>query len=128
MTDYMDKIDGTKAPKLWRDMTPEEKGALLLAHHEGKVIETWFRGAWIGKGHGGWGKQNAYRIRPESKRETVTLHGYVQIPGDGAQFDDAWINHKNNTHRITLPVIDGDLPPGTYTSPDGHTITVERIK
>jgi hypothetical protein len=25
-------------PKLWRDMTPEEKGALLLAHHEGKVI------------------------------------------------------------------------------------------
>jgi len=26
-------------PKLWREMTDAEKGALLLAHHEGKVIE-----------------------------------------------------------------------------------------
>jgi hypothetical protein len=33
------------APKLWRDMTPEEKGALLLAAHEGKVIE--YDGAWM---------------------------------------------------------------------------------
>jgi len=29
----------TPTPKLWRDMTPEEKGALMLAAHEGKVIE-----------------------------------------------------------------------------------------
>jgi hypothetical protein len=27
-------------PKIWRDMTPEEKGALLLGWHEGKVIEA----------------------------------------------------------------------------------------
>lgn len=29
----------TNEYKLWRDMTPEEKGALLLAKHEGKRIQ-----------------------------------------------------------------------------------------
>jgi hypothetical protein len=28
-------------PTLWRDMTDEEKGALLLAEHDGARIETW---------------------------------------------------------------------------------------
>jgi hypothetical protein len=81
------------APKTWRDMTPEERGALLLAHHEGKVIETWFRGAWINKGHGGWGKQNAYRIRPEPKRETVTRH----------------LSHAGVAYPVTIDVVDGVL-------------------
>jgi hypothetical protein len=73
-------------PKLWKDMTPEEKGALLLAHHEGKDIE------WTGcaaRQTGGWdpwevcdsrylwdgewcGHGFAYRVKPEPKREKVT--------------------------------------------------------
>ena len=68
-------------PKLWRDMTPEEKGALLLAAHEGKVIEEWtpdIRGVnpqWLE-----WHPQpkfmldgRAYRIKLEPKIETVAL-------------------------------------------------------
>ena len=34
--------DTQDTPTLWKDMTPEEKGALLLAKHEGKSIE-WYR-------------------------------------------------------------------------------------
>ena len=34
--------DTQDTPTLWKDMTPEEKGALLLANHEGKSIE-WYR-------------------------------------------------------------------------------------
>jgi hypothetical protein len=86
------------APKLWRDMTPEEKVALLLAHHEGKVIEI---GRYLGEGaefwysatRPGWGKQNAYRIRPEPKRETVTRH----------------LSHAGVAYPVTIDVVDGVL-------------------
>jgi hypothetical protein len=105
-------------PKLWRDMTPEEKGALLLAHHEGKMIETWFRGAWIGKGHGGWGKENAYRIRPEPKRETVRIEGYV-ISNDDCVFSNMR-DILGDTHRITFDLIDG--------KPDCASVKMERIE
>ncbi len=64
----------TQTPKLWRDMTDAEKGALLLAHHEGKVIEVWRRGS------GGWAtfpecfhENEAYRVRPEPKVEVVDV-------------------------------------------------------
>lgn len=74
--------------KLWRDMTPEEKGALLLAHHEGKVIEYWKRGT------GGWEKlksgfydNEAYRVKPEPKIETIERFWYG--------------------HRITFNLING---------------------
>jgi hypothetical protein len=56
-------------PKLWRDMTPEEKGALLLAEHEGKVIECYFLSGWV-ECNPEWYEFNAYRVRPEPKRET----------------------------------------------------------
>ena len=60
----------TETPKLWRDMTPEEKGALLLAHHEGKAIEMLFcSGEWVTVTPQ-WATNAAYRIRPEPKRET----------------------------------------------------------
>ena len=62
-------------PKLWGDMTPAEKGALLLAHHEGKVIEWnipvsdhtgeivgW---KWVECENVGYSPKFAYRVRPE---------------------------------------------------------------
>lgn len=66
-----------EAPKLWRDMSPEEKGALLLAHHEGEVIE-WtrcpgdieFKRNSKSGGRPIWDDRHAYRIRPEPKLET----------------------------------------------------------
>ena len=62
-------------PKLWGDMTPEEKGALLLARHEGKVIQYESHG-WhdCDMAPPGWFDGDAYRVRPEPKRETVVLY------------------------------------------------------
>lgn len=57
-----------ETPKLWRDMTPEEKGALLLAHHEGNVIE-WVSGGKVRRSDEGytpcWDDPYAYRIKPD---------------------------------------------------------------
>ena len=64
---------------LWRDMTPEEKGALLLAHHEGKVIEVFggdgYHDMWHDRLYPSFEDDCAYRIKPEPKRETLKLYG-----------------------------------------------------
>lgn len=61
--------------KLWKDMTPEEKGALLLAYHEGKVIEhtIWSSKEWFEAKKGvhsplSWHDDLAYRVKPEPKK------------------------------------------------------------
>lgn len=94
----------TEAIKLWRDMTPEEKGALLLAAHEGKVIEVWVGGKnWLST-HGDpeWENCLAYRIRPEPKRETVTLYS-----ADGLAWSS--LHGTNAKWRQTYDLIDGRL-------------------
>jgi len=102
-------VEWTDTPKLWRDMTPEEKGALLLAHHEGKAIECLdpaLGNGWLAILEPEFDSDClAYRIRPEPKRETVTLYGNT----DGS----TWLNFgqrnvvKFDTHRITFDLIDG---------------------
>lgn len=63
--------------RLWKDMTPEEKGALLLAYHEGKVIEFSFPEDGLGwwstsKDDGGgvlsWHSNGCYRVKPQPKQ------------------------------------------------------------
>ena len=102
-------------PKLWRDMTPEEKGALLLAHHEGRDLEYWRRGS------GGWAScpslgiydNKAYRIKHEPKVETVTIYGRPDVQ---------WVLEqcKHDTHKITFTTIDG--------KPDCASIKMEEFK
>jgi len=101
-------------PTKWADMTPEEKGALLLARHEGKVIQRSYGGAWETV-DALFFNQLAYRIKPEPKRETVTMTGY-KVNG--------WYFAKKNsqaldTHRITFDTINGE--------PDCATIRMERL-
>lgn len=91
-------------PKKWGDMSDEEKGALLLAHHEGKVIEVNAGDGWheiepIFKG------SIAYRIKPEPVRETRL----VQI---------------RNLHDKLIGYGDIDYING---EPDLDTIKMERI-
>lgn len=109
-------------PKLWRDMTPEEKGALLLAHHEGKVLEVAYHGTpWLTKTVDHWHDHAVYRVRPEPKGGTVILYGSsTSYFGIVSMFGD--------THQISFEVINGDIPTGTYTSEEGNVIKVERIK
>ena len=68
----------TPQPKLWRDMTAEEKGGLLLAAHERKVIEWSYGLPWVTRNSSAtsiaaWDDECAYRIRQEPKVETVAL-------------------------------------------------------
>jgi hypothetical protein len=98
-------------------MTPEQKGALLLAHHEGKGIQfshacEWF--TFTTQWHG-WRGKLAYRVKPEPKRETVTMtghnRGYWCFGSDRLEDRD--------THRITFDTIDGE--------PDCATIRMDRL-
>jgi hypothetical protein len=68
--------DAPAEPVLWRDMTPEQKGALLLAHQEGKVIEVKevHQSNWSRNDYPEWWREFAYRVRPEPKRETRPLY------------------------------------------------------
>jgi len=90
-------------PTIWADMTPEEKGALLLADHERKPIEVFHSGKWCPRIHGGFGGQSGYRIKPEPKRETESRHMY----------------HNINKYIATFDTIDGE--------PDCSTIRMERL-
>lgn len=117
-TDSPDLIaEWIDTPTLWRDMIPEEKGAVLLAHHEGKVIEaidpqdksdTWGQCFNVGEID-----DYAYRIKPEPKRETVTLHGC------GFYWEQSEQPCPSDTHRITFDTIDGE--------PDLTSIEMEKI-
>jgi len=115
----------TIEPKLWRDMTPEEKGALLLAHHEGKVIEfcrprgtpdcpapVWTAQRPI------WTDELAYRVRPE--RETVELVGADFGKGASViwRFSQRGFYGKTD-HRIIFEIVDGE--------PDCASIRMEKI-
>lgn len=74
---------------MWKDMTDEEKGAILLAHHEGKAVQ--FRGArlgaWFSVGvKGEWYDAHEYRIKPaepvyRTTSQDVWCHaGHLKYP------------------------------------------------
>jgi len=104
-------------PTIWADMTPEQKGSLLLAEHEGRDIQALAVDddgtTWVMKLSSQWHDGIAYRVKPEPKRETVTMtghnRGYWCFGSDRLEDRD--------THRITFDTIDGE--------PDGATIRME---
>jgi hypothetical protein len=108
-------VSRADTPKRWNDMTTEEKGALLLAKHEGKVIEYSFFGS------GGWiipmgeiGRHTGYyRIKPNN--ETVSFKGYVE---DGVFFRGR--NSSKPEVKITFDLIDGN--------PDVTSIKMEELE
>ena len=108
-------------PTIWADMTPEQKGALLLAGHEGWDIQSFRDDKWITV-IAVFFHSSAYRVRPEPKRETVTLYGRIYISKtypDGVFDADRHPLRAGDTHQITLDTIDGE--------PDCATIRMERL-
>lgn len=108
------------APKLWRDMTPSEKGALLLADHDGKEMQAWVHDdRWEEKRNGfPYHERKAYRVKPaDPVVETVTLAGRV---GLGSEWSfgtgEEW---PFDSHRITFQTIDG--------KPDCDSIRMEEL-
>jgi len=102
-----------KTPKRWGDMTSEEKGALLLAHHEGKVIEVRAENCdlWYIRENPNWSENGIFRIRhePVVEVERVWWNGH-----------DFWECRENGeTHVITFSVVDGE--------PDCASIRMEKL-
>lgn len=116
--EYREEPKVKTKPKTWGEMTPEEKGALLLAHHEGKPIENTAtrNGSWI-VSTPYWASEFAYRVKPhEPKVEKVTGHYW--------RFEEmnlfSGANVYMSSHRITFNLIDG--------VPDCTSIKMEPIE
>ena len=81
----------TDTPKLLRDMTDAEIGALVRAHGEGKTIEYW-------SGHGYWETcysdeaifqpHEAYRVMPEPRRVWLVEGPYGYYAETREQVDE----------------------------------------
>lgn len=106
-----DKYNGVDTqPKLWRDMTPEEKGAILLAKYEGRQIQylAYLGGDWQDCQPHLFSPICAYRVKPEPKAPVVTesvhlfyiMNGYANIDAECGPPD---------THKITLTITDGEV-------------------
>lgn len=119
IAEWLDGVPLKVEPKLWRDMTPEEKGALMLAHHEGKKIECCAPNfKWFPIEAPAWVSHLRYRVKPEPKREVVEVHGSIDFDSDGLphffQFPE-----QNQTHRIAFDLVDGE--------PDCDSIRMEKL-
>lgn len=95
------------APKLLRDMTDAEIGALVRAYYSGAVLEVWIPR--LKK----WDLEldrpfqcldDAYRIKPT--RETVT----IAIDGDG---DVMGAEHPSDEYRVQFDRVDGVIDRST---------------
>ena len=104
-------------PKLWRDMTPEEKGALLLAAHEGKVIEMLFHDGEWQEITPQWALCRSYRVRPEPVRKPVSIVGGYKRSAYYAFSEGKALD--NDEYRITFDTIDG--------VPDCASVKMEQI-
>ena len=105
------------SPTLWKDMTPEEKGALLLAEHEGKAIEVFglaYPDMWH-ENYTCWEVDSAYRIKPEQKRERVTAQICLTIDGTSLHMKTVGgygsYNKDNLYATVTFDTIDGKPDP-----------------
>jgi hypothetical protein len=114
---YHSEVELLEETKTWGEMTPEEKGALLLAHHEGKTIEFFSVDArkWY-EGTPRWSYWVSYRVKPEPKAETIECQWSYEKGGK-----DGYTHPKNSeaTHKIVFDVVDG--------VPDCESIKMEKL-
>ena len=99
------------SPRKLREMSTTEIGELMRSFNEdGAEIEVWDGVIWkkVPWSGPGWYWSAAYRVKPEPVRETATLYGYVQVPGNGIQFDNLWKPDRDNTIEITFDLVDGE--------------------
>ena len=97
----------TEQPKLWRDMTAEEKGEIALARLEGREVQRMVRLVWtVDYMIGGPDDDASYRVKPEPKVETWIIQGHFN-ERFGWSFNPE--SHENDTHQIILTIIDGEV-------------------
>ncbi len=105
-------------PKLWRNMTDAEKGALLLAAHRGEEVQfysntkayTWQA---VPYDKPGWFDASAYRVKPKApKVETVTDQrhvweyegGHIQVGEEHATTSQC-LGNITHTYTITDGIV-----------------------
>lgn len=104
--------DKPAEPKLWRDMTPKEKGALFLAAHEGKVIEASSDAKLWLSSEPQWREHYYYRVRPEPVRETITARVCIMKDGTSLHMEPGghvgkYSDIADHYAQLTFNVVDG---------------------
>jgi hypothetical protein len=90
----------------WGDMTPEQQGALLLAHHQGKTIEmkSYSFSVWVYIKNPIWGQGVAYRVKPEP---VVVHHEKYAFCRDDILGHFFFGRYPESTHVLTYDTEDG---------------------
>jgi hypothetical protein len=114
------------SPKTFGELTAEEQGALLLAHHNWSVIEymsgsgfenrahLWPDGGWRKIDAPAWNPKDAYRVMPEVEIETIETY-WNKRHGFGINTD----GRRGDLIKITFTLIDGE--------PDIDSIKMEKL-
>ena len=117
----------TDKPKIWLDMTREEKSALLLAEHEGKAIEVFgltYPDEWYYENDPCFDDYSAYRIEPEPepKRETVEAKLCIDAYGTSLHmrpdYRDNFYDDDAFYFTLTFDTIDGKFDPSSIKIED----------
>jgi len=86
---------------IWSDMTPEAQGALLLAEHNGEIIQFFCLDEWILDSDPNWWHASKYRVKPADP--VVVTH---EIFGSNEIFW-GYLTNEDDTHKMTYNTIDG---------------------
>jgi hypothetical protein len=121
-------MDLTKIDKPFGELDDATKGALLLAHLRGDVIEYKTGNIWKVPLYVAWAEVATYRVQPKPVIGDVVLHGVKQTfyslhPAPCKTYDD-----EDDRLTFTFPTRDGMHVPGIYTSPDGLQIKIEVVE
>lgn len=93
--------------KMWKDLSPEEKGALLLARQEGKTIQyesPSYENRWLDLHEPIWTPTGSYRVKPEKKVVTKRLH-LKRHQNEVFSFTMSGYS----THIISFNTVDGEV-------------------
>lgn len=100
-----DLVEKATGPITWSDLTPDAKGLLLLAYHEGKQIQMYFDAEreWEDVDPQ-WAPNRAYRVKPT--RTTVSIFGYIDMLGDDGSWAE-WAEDAAGQYVITVELENG---------------------
>lgn len=107
-------------PILWIDRTANEKGAILLAWHNGARIERFceHRQEWVAASLS-CGEHHAYRANTDPVRKTIVMVGKAEgFYGEYSfhQCDNVTLGYS---HKIMFDLVDGE--------PDTNSVKMEKL-
>lgn len=118
-------MDLTKIDKPFGELDDATKGALLLAHHRGEVIEVSDGDMEFSYCDPSWIDDLIYRVRPNPVIGEVVLYGVNKTIYPLHKAPSRVYEEPFQRVTFTFPTRDGMHVPGVYTSPDGLQIKIE---